>query len=172
MVGAVSDSCCGPQARGPFGSEEAQEDQKEEEEGELPVPMTTRLRKQAERQREKEKEEEQRMAETISISDGEEDVSCPSQWNVERVFSYINSLPGDLNTPVNAPHTRTNMQLENCTMGNHSGSHLKIPSTWAMLCGWDSLTTDLSDWSCCGSGSITHHIKVKKLILDLNIKTN
>lgn len=62
--------------------------------------MTTRLRKQAERQREKEKEEEQRMADTISISDGEEDVGCPSQWNVEQVFSYINSLPGDLNTPV------------------------------------------------------------------------
>lgn len=96
-LGTGSESCWAPQARGPFGSEEAQEG---EEEGELPVPMTTRLRKQAERQREKEKEEEQRMAETISISDGDDDVSCPSQWSVEQVFSYINLLPGDLNTPV------------------------------------------------------------------------
>ncbi|KAM9350188.1 polyhomeotic-like protein 3 [Symphorus nematophorus] len=95
------------QARGSFCSEEAQEDQEEEEEDEPPVPMTTRLRKQAEREREREREEareeereeeereeEQRMTETISVSDGEEDVGCPSQWNVEQVFSYINSLPG------------------------------------------------------------------------------
>lgn len=34
------------------------------------------------------------MTETISVSDGEDDVGCPSQWNVEQVFSYINSLPG------------------------------------------------------------------------------
>ncbi|XP_030257427.1 polyhomeotic-like protein 3 isoform X1 [Sparus aurata] len=101
------------QARGSFGSEEAQEDQEEEEEDEPPVPMTTRLRKQAERVREREQErkqereeereeeeeeegeeEEQTMTETITVSDGEEDDGCPSQWNVEQVFSYINSLPG------------------------------------------------------------------------------
>lgn len=93
-VGAMSDSCRAPQAHGSFGSEEAQEDEEEEEEDELPVPMTTRLRKQAERQRKKEREQEQRMTETISVSDGGEDVGCPSQWNVEQVFSYINSLPG------------------------------------------------------------------------------
>lgn len=61
--------------------------------------MTTRLRKQAEREREREreqeKEQEQRMTETISVSDGnEEDIGCPSQWDVGQVFSYINSLPG------------------------------------------------------------------------------
>lgn len=56
--------------------------------------MTTRLRKQAERAREKEREKELRMTEIISVSDGEEDFGCPSQWNVEQVFSYINSLPG------------------------------------------------------------------------------
>ncbi|XP_067462411.1 polyhomeotic-like protein 3 isoform X1 [Thunnus thynnus] len=89
------------QANGSFGAEEIQqsslredEEEEEEEEDEPPVPMTTRLRKQAEREREREREHEQRMTETISVSDGEEDVGCPSQWNVEQVFSYINSLPG------------------------------------------------------------------------------
>ncbi|XP_028449508.1 polyhomeotic-like protein 3 isoform X3 [Perca flavescens] len=89
------------QARGSFGSEESrqsslieEEEQEEEEEDEPPIPMTTRLRKQAERAREREREQEQRMTETISVSDGEDDVGCPSQWNVEQVFSYINSLPG------------------------------------------------------------------------------
>ncbi|XP_031149784.1 polyhomeotic-like protein 3 isoform X3 [Sander lucioperca] len=89
------------QARGSFGSEESrqsslieEDEQEEEEEDEPPIPMTTRLRKQAERQREREREQEQRMTETISVSDGEDDVGCPSQWNVEQVFSYINSLPG------------------------------------------------------------------------------
>ncbi|XP_034559922.1 polyhomeotic-like protein 3 isoform X2 [Notolabrus celidotus] len=88
-----------------FGSEEArqsslrQEEQDEEQEDDdLPVPMTTRLRKQAEtrreREREKEREQEQRMTETISVSDGEEDVGSPSQWNVEQVVNFINSLPG------------------------------------------------------------------------------
>ena len=33
------------------------------------------------------------MSETISVSDREEDVGRPSQWNVQQVFSYINSLP-------------------------------------------------------------------------------
>ncbi|XP_008274011.1 polyhomeotic-like protein 3 [Stegastes partitus] len=91
------------QAHGPFDSEETQQSlqrkeeeqqqqQEEEEEEQPPVPMTTRLRKQAERQRERERE--QRMTETITVSDGEEDVSSPSQWNVEQVFSYINTLPG------------------------------------------------------------------------------
>ncbi|GLD73967.1 polyhomeotic-like protein 3 isoform X2 [Lates japonicus] len=99
------------QARGSCGSEEIQQssvreeeeeeaqeeeedDDNEEEEDEPPVPMKTRLRKQAEREREREQEREQRMPETISVSDGEEDVGCPSLWNVEQVFSYINSLPG------------------------------------------------------------------------------
>lgn len=65
--------------------------------------MTTRLRKQAERQREKqrEKETEERepegqITETISISDDGEEDRCPSHWGVEQVFSYINSLPGNL----------------------------------------------------------------------------
>ncbi|XP_035802033.2 polyhomeotic-like protein 3 isoform X2 [Amphiprion ocellaris] len=91
------------QAHGPFGSEEAQQSSQreeeeqqpqEEEEEQPPVPMTTRLRKQAERQRERERE--QTMTETITVSDGEEDVSSPSQWNVEQVFSYISTLPGGL----------------------------------------------------------------------------
>lgn len=112
----MSDSLCAPQARRSFGSEETQqsspryeEEQEEEEEDEPPVPMTTRLRKQAEREREREREQEreqeQRMTETISVSDGEEeDVGRPSQWNVEQVFSYINSLPG---TAVTLTHTLT-----------------------------------------------------------------
>ena len=120
----LSDGLCAQQARGSFGSEEAQEDQEEEEEDEPPVPMTTRLRKQAERVRERAQEreqereeereqereeereeeeggeeEEQTMTETITVSDGEEDDSCPSQWNVEQVFSYINSLPGTVSCP-------------------------------------------------------------------------
>uniref|UniRef100_A0A665X7R0 Polyhomeotic homolog 3 n=1 Tax=Echeneis naucrates TaxID=173247 RepID=A0A665X7R0_ECHNA len=68
----------------------------EEEEDEPPVPMKTRLRKQAERaqEREREKEREKRMPETIDVSDEGEDAGCPSQWNVEQVFSYISSLPG------------------------------------------------------------------------------
>ncbi|XP_044076970.1 polyhomeotic-like protein 3 isoform X2 [Siniperca chuatsi] len=89
------------QTHGSFGSEEThqssrrEEDEQEEEEDEPPVPMTTRLRKQAERERQREREQEQRMTETICVSDGEEeDVGCPSQWDVEQVFSYINSLPG------------------------------------------------------------------------------
>ncbi|XP_049888710.1 polyhomeotic-like protein 3 [Epinephelus moara] len=99
------------QARRSFGSEETRqrslredEEQEEEEEDEPPVPMTTRLRKQAERERERERdqereqerEQERRMTETISVSDGEEeeDAGCPSQWNVQQVFSFINSLPG------------------------------------------------------------------------------
>ncbi|XP_074507876.1 polyhomeotic-like protein 3 isoform X2 [Sebastes fasciatus] len=93
------------QTRGSFGSEETrqsslreEEELEEEDEDEPPVPMTTRLRKQAERNREREREqdreEEQPVTDTISVSDGEEDVGCPSQWNVQQVFSYINSLPG------------------------------------------------------------------------------
>ncbi|XP_068426361.1 polyhomeotic-like protein 3 isoform X2 [Clinocottus analis] len=93
------------QACGSFGSEETrqsslreEEEQDEEEEDEAPIPMTTRLRKHAEREREREREQEreqeQRVTETISVSDGEEDAGRPSQWNVEQVFSYINSLPG------------------------------------------------------------------------------
>lgn len=75
-----------------FGTENNQEDQQEDE---PPVPMTTRLRKQAERAREKEREMKQRITDSISISDGEEgDIGCPTQWNVEQVFSYISSLPG------------------------------------------------------------------------------
>ncbi|KAM6990552.1 polyhomeotic-like protein 3 [Tautogolabrus adspersus] len=70
----------------------------EQEEDEPTVPMTTRLRKQAERQRERErereKEQEQRVTETVCLSDREEDAVSPSNWNVEQVFSFINSLPG------------------------------------------------------------------------------
>ncbi|XP_058504331.1 polyhomeotic-like protein 3 isoform X2 [Solea solea] len=74
--------------------QEAQEEDEEEEEGDEPlVPMKTRLQKQAERKRES--ESEQRIPETISVvSDRDDDASCPSQWNVEQVFSYVNSLPG------------------------------------------------------------------------------
>ncbi|XP_029381295.1 polyhomeotic-like protein 3 [Echeneis naucrates] len=95
------------QARGSCGSEETQQsslreddeevqEEDEEEEDEPPVPMKTRLRKQAERaqEREREKEREKRMPETIDVSDEGEDAGCPSQWNVEQVFSYISSLPG------------------------------------------------------------------------------
>nr|XP_029133439.1 polyhomeotic-like protein 3 [Labrus bergylta] len=70
----------------------------EQEEDEPAVPMTTRLRKQAERQRERErereKEQEKRVTETVCLSDREEDAVSPSHWNVEQVFSFINSLPG------------------------------------------------------------------------------
>ncbi|XP_056276706.1 polyhomeotic-like protein 3 isoform X2 [Pseudoliparis swirei] len=86
-------------ACGAFGSEgtrqsslREEEEQDEEEDDEPPVPMTTRLRKHAERERER--EQEQKTTETISVSDGEEDAGRPSQWNVEQVFSFINSLPG------------------------------------------------------------------------------
>lgn len=93
--------CLGaPQACGAFGSEgtrqsslREEEEQDEEEDDEPPVPMTTRLRKHAERERER--EQEQKTTETISVSDGEEDAGRPSQWNVEQVFSFINSLPGN-----------------------------------------------------------------------------
>lgn len=64
--------------------------------------MTTRLRKQAERQREKEREErepEEQITETITLSDGGGEEGCPSHWDVEQVFSYINSLPGNLLLP-------------------------------------------------------------------------
>ncbi|XP_063318709.1 polyhomeotic-like protein 3 isoform X4 [Pelmatolapia mariae] len=89
------------QAHRSFGSKETQhsspreEDEhheEEEEEEEPPVPMTTRLRKQAERAQERVRE--QRTIETIIVSDTEEDVGCPSQWNVEQVFSYVSTLPG------------------------------------------------------------------------------
>ncbi|XP_053739907.1 polyhomeotic-like protein 3 [Synchiropus splendidus] len=84
----------------------------EDEEAETPAPMATRLRTQAERAKRREEEQEQRTTETITLSDGEEeeeeeeegeeegveveeeDTGSPSQWNVEQVFSYINSLPG------------------------------------------------------------------------------
>lgn len=79
------------------------DEEDEEEEEEAPAPMTTRLRKRAERRRqeatekeeEKEGERERPIAETISISDEAEEDRCPSLWDVEQVFSYISSLPGD-----------------------------------------------------------------------------
>lgn len=84
-----------------YRSGKAKKDQ--EQEDEAPAPMTTRLRKQAERQREKpkEKETEERepegqITETISISDEGEEDRGPSYWGVEQVFSYINSLPGNI----------------------------------------------------------------------------
>ncbi|KAM6919223.1 polyhomeotic-like protein 3 [Xenentodon cancila] len=72
--------------------QEEEHQEEEEEEEEPPVPMTTRLRKQAEREQGREMERER--TEIITISDREEDENCPSQWNVEQVFSYINTLPG------------------------------------------------------------------------------
>lgn len=95
---------CASQAHRSFGSKETQqsspreedehhEEEEEEEEEEPPVPMTTRLRKQAERAQERVRE--QRTVETIIVSDAEDDVGCPSQWNVEQVFSYISTLPGN-----------------------------------------------------------------------------
>lgn len=70
-----------------------------EEEEKATAPMTTRLRKRAERRlekaTEKEREQERPTAETISISDEAEEDTCPSHWDVEQVYSYINSLPGD-----------------------------------------------------------------------------
>ncbi|XP_034470348.1 polyhomeotic-like protein 3 isoform X4 [Hippoglossus hippoglossus] len=72
--------------------QEGEEEEEEEEEDNPPIPMKTRLRKQVERDRERERE--QRAPEAIRVSDGEEDVGRPSQWNVQQVFSYINSLPG------------------------------------------------------------------------------
>lgn len=65
----------------------------EEEEEEACAPA--RLRKRAERQREKEREQERLTTETISISDEAEEDRRPSLWDVERVFSYISSLPGE-----------------------------------------------------------------------------
>ncbi|XP_029309782.1 LOW QUALITY PROTEIN: polyhomeotic-like protein 3 [Cottoperca gobio] len=92
------------QARASFGSQETrrsslrdEEEQEDEEEDDPPVPMTTRRQKQAERERERkeEREQEQRTTETISVSDGEDDdAGSASQWSVEQVFSFINSLPG------------------------------------------------------------------------------
>lgn len=123
------DHTCALQARGPFGSEEAREAQEEDKEDEPPVPMTTRLRKQAEREREKQREQEQRVAETISVCDveeeGEEDVGCPSQWNVDQVFSYVNSLPGTADILTNQ-HTHTNLRLKAVEMGLCFSSVLKI----------------------------------------------
>ncbi|XP_063741203.1 polyhomeotic-like protein 3 isoform X1 [Eleginops maclovinus] len=97
------------QARGSFeetrqNSLRDEEEQEEEEEDEPPIPMTTRLRKQTERQRERERQKgredergeergEEGTAETISVSE-EEDVGAASQWNVQQVFTFINSLPG------------------------------------------------------------------------------
>ncbi|XP_033960652.1 polyhomeotic-like protein 3 isoform X2 [Pseudochaenichthys georgianus] len=93
--------------------DEEEEEEEEEEDGdyEPPIPMTTRLRKQTERQRQREREGrredergeeredergeergDERTTETISVS--EEDVGSASQWNVQQVFSFINSLPG------------------------------------------------------------------------------
>ncbi|CAB1416585.1 unnamed protein product [Pleuronectes platessa] len=70
---------------------EEEEEAQEEEEDDPPIPMKTRLRKQVGRERERERE--QRMPETISISDGEEDVGQPSQLICESrlaggAFSY------------------------------------------------------------------------------------
>lgn len=76
-----------------YRSEKTRDDREEEEEA--PAPMTTRLRKRAEGRREKEREQEGPIAETISISDEAEEDRPPSHWDVEQVFSYINSLPGD-----------------------------------------------------------------------------
>ncbi|XP_077088331.1 polyhomeotic-like protein 3 isoform X5 [Siphateles boraxobius] len=65
----------------------------EREEEDSPGPMTTRLRLQAEREKEQDREREQSRLESCSSSDCVLD-SCPSQWSVEQVCSFISSLPG------------------------------------------------------------------------------
>lgn len=98
--------CCfntGSHALQAYRSEKSRRHRDEEEEQDAPAPMTTRLRKRAERrrekaterEREKEREQQRPIEETISISDEAEEERCPSLWDVEQVFSYINSLPGD-----------------------------------------------------------------------------
>ncbi|CAB1414733.1 unnamed protein product [Pleuronectes platessa] len=87
---------CSPREEEEEG-EEKEEEYELEEEDNPPIPMKTRLRILVETERERERE--QRMPETNSVSDGGEDVGCPSQWNVQQVFSYINSLPGSLAVP-------------------------------------------------------------------------
>ncbi|KAJ8011516.1 hypothetical protein DPEC_G00059030 [Dallia pectoralis] len=102
------------QVQGPYRSEETQRRRGVGiEEDELPVPMTTRLRRQEERERRdgerREGKRRERMQERESeqgeqrkyvfSSSGEQtaEEKCgenPTQWSVERVCSYINSLPG------------------------------------------------------------------------------
>ncbi|XP_041752725.1 polyhomeotic-like protein 3 isoform X1 [Coregonus clupeaformis] len=88
------------QVQGPYGSEETQRTLRGEgeEEDEPPVPMITRLRRQEERERER---EQGRQRKDTFISSGEQTAGgrqeCsdnPTQWSVEQVCSYINSLPG------------------------------------------------------------------------------
>lgn len=99
-----------------YRSEKTREGREEEEEDEeeAPAPMTTRLRKRAERRREKateqEREQERPIAETISISDEAEEDRCPSHWDVEQVFSYIKSLPGDAVILIHLPLPSTDFQ--------------------------------------------------------------
>ncbi|XP_030630477.1 polyhomeotic-like protein 3 [Chanos chanos] len=90
------------QLSGSCGSEDIQQisssrEEAEEDEDSPPGPMTTRLRVQAERERELErgKERDQGRRGSFSSSDGlSNSHSNPSQWTVEQVWSYINSLPG------------------------------------------------------------------------------
>ncbi|XP_062386541.1 polyhomeotic-like protein 3 isoform X2 [Sardina pilchardus] len=70
-------------------------DGEEDDEDEPPGPMTTRLRRQAEREREQEEErKERRRRESIGSDDHPVALPNPSQWSVEQVCSYINSIPG------------------------------------------------------------------------------
>ncbi|KAI3374783.1 hypothetical protein L3Q82_021333, partial [Scortum barcoo] len=139
------------QARRSFGSEETQrsslrdeEELEEEEEDETPVPMTTRLRKQAEREREREREQEreqeQRMTETISVSDGEDDVGRPSQWNVEQVVSYITSLPACLGSGTQLLERGWTLHYSGVAQGERrrAGVGLLIAPSSAAMC-WSSL---------------------------------
>ncbi|XP_076149798.1 polyhomeotic-like protein 3 isoform X4 [Alosa pseudoharengus] len=70
-------------------------DGEDDDEDEPPGPMTTRLRRQAEREREQEEErKERRRRESIGSDDHPVALPNPSQWSVEQVCSYINSIPG------------------------------------------------------------------------------
>ncbi|XP_012670817.2 polyhomeotic-like protein 3 isoform X1 [Clupea harengus] len=73
-------------------------DGEEDDEDEPPGPMTTRLRRQAEREREQEHEREQRRRRRGRESFESDGLPAaqpnPSQWTVEQVCSYINSIPG------------------------------------------------------------------------------
>ncbi|XP_010889649.2 polyhomeotic-like protein 3 isoform X2 [Esox lucius] len=97
------------QVHGPYRPEENKRrlrgERKEEDEDELPVPMITRLRRQEERERrerermqEKEREQGGQRKDVFS-SPGEQTAEKefgenPTQWSVEQVCAYINSLPG------------------------------------------------------------------------------
>lgn len=69
-------------------------DGENEEEDEPPGPMTTRLRRQAEREREQEQEQKEQRRESFDSDNLPAVTPTPSQWTVEQVCAYINSIPG------------------------------------------------------------------------------